>query len=599
MPEAILCGGEALGEEGIVRAGGANVGDAPAVPHHFHGLNEARGVNRGCEIGQGGLQVRFGHGHDGSLRKRATINGRIVHDLVGSDGRRREIGAGVSDSAAGNRATHHRSTVGAGRRDRRRAARAVRPRRLRRSLPGAHLSSGASPGGRWLRLALHRRAGAWPASGRPRWTRRLWRRNASRRFRRRHGGGLARGTRCGQGKARSSGNPLLRAVDGLHLWRAAPCHVAGSDGGGAGPRRHDGCGGAACGAPDHRCRTDSLPAAVPHAARGRAVPARWLPCVVRCLRERRQASARQPGPASRSAGRGDRLRLSNARAGPVGRAVTLAGTLIPWEGAYVAWEQIIAETHDRVGVIRLNRPERLNAWTDTMSGEIVEQITAWNEDDGIGAILVTGEGRAFCAGADIGVFAQRAETNKKGAGEPLRRGGASFTHFIRESKPTVAAINGYAVGVGLTMILPFDVRIASTEARLSIRFIKMGLMPELGSTRLLAQLIGLGPATDMCLTGRMVPGEEAHRLGLVTEVVQPDALFDTALAKANEIANNSTPAVMMIKELLNRNPMDADLEAVMEREGIRDQIARRLPDHSEAVTAFMEKREARFNRAGE
>ena len=198
----------------------------------------------------------------------------------------------------------------------------------------------------------------------------------------------------------------------------------------------------------------------------------------------------------------------------------------------MAWEQIIAETHDRVGVIRLNRPERLNAWTDTMSGEIVEQITAWNEDDGIGAILVTGEGRAFCAGADIGVFAQRAETNKKGAGEPLRRGGASFTHFIRESKPTVAAINGYAVGVGLTMILPFDVRIASTEARLSIRFIKMGLMPELGSTRLLAQLIGLGPATDMCLTGRMVPGEEAHRLGLVTEVVEPDALFDTALAKA-------------------------------------------------------------------
>lgn len=265
----------------------------------------------------------------------------------------------------------------------------------------------------------------------------------------------------------------------------------------------------------------------------------------------------------------------------------------------MAWEQIIAETQGRVGVIRLNRPERLNAWTDTMSGEIVEQITAWNEDDGIGAILVTGEGRAFCAGADIGVFAQRAETNKQGAGEPLRRGGASFTHFIRESKPTVAAINGYAVGVGLTMILPFDVRIASTEARLSIRFIKMGLMPELGSTRLLAQLIGLGPATDMCLTGRMVAGDEAHRLGLVTEVVEPDALFDTALAKATEIANNSTPAVMMIKELLNRNPMDADLEAVMEREGIRDQIARRLPDHSEAVTAFMEKREARFNRAGD
>ena len=264
----------------------------------------------------------------------------------------------------------------------------------------------------------------------------------------------------------------------------------------------------------------------------------------------------------------------------------------------MAWEQIITETRGRVGVIRLNRPERLNAWTDTMSGEIHDQIAAWNDDDGIGAILVTGEGRAFCAGADIGVFAQRAETNRQGSGEPLRRGGASFTHFIRESKPTVAAVNGYSVGVGLTMILPFDVRIASTEARLSIRFIKMGLMPELGSTRLLAQLVGLGPATEMCLTGRMVPAEEALRMGLVTDVTEPDALFDTALAKAEEIANNSTPAVMMIKELLRQNPLDPSLEAVMEREGIRDQIARRLPDHSEAVAAFMEKREPRFNSGG-
>jgi len=262
----------------------------------------------------------------------------------------------------------------------------------------------------------------------------------------------------------------------------------------------------------------------------------------------------------------------------------------------MAYEEILTETRDRVGIIRLNRPHKLNAWTEVMSGEIIDAMTAWNNDDGIGAIVLTGEGRAFCAGADVGNFAKRVETNREGQGEQLRRGGANMTTFIRASKPTVAAINGYAVGVGLTMILPCDVRIASTNANLSIRFIKMGLMPELGSTHLLAQLIGLGNATDMCLTGRMVPADEAMRMGLVSAVTEPDDLLPTAIAKAGEIANNPTRAVMMIKELLRKNPMEDDLDAVMEREGLRDQIARRLPDHAEAVAAFLEKREPNFNR---
>ena len=263
----------------------------------------------------------------------------------------------------------------------------------------------------------------------------------------------------------------------------------------------------------------------------------------------------------------------------------------------MAYEEILTQTRDRVGVIRLNRPNKLNAWTETMSGEIVDAMRGWNDDDGIGAIVLTGEGRAFCAGADVGNFAKRVETNREGQGEQLRRGGGvNITQFIRNSKPTIAAINGYAVGVGLTMILPCDVRIASTNANLSIRFIKMGLMPELGSTHLLAQLIGLGNATEMCLTGRMVAADEALQMGLVTAVTEPDELLPTALAKAEEIANNPTRAVMMIKELLRKNPMEDDLDAVMEREGLRDQIARRLPDHAEAVAAFLEKRDPEFNR---
>ncbi len=262
----------------------------------------------------------------------------------------------------------------------------------------------------------------------------------------------------------------------------------------------------------------------------------------------------------------------------------------------MAHEQILTEVHGRVGVIRLNRPEKLNAWSAVMASEITAQLEEWNADPAIGAIMLTGEGRAFCAGADLGGFAERAVVNTQGQGNPIRRGGANITTLIRRSKPTVAAINGYAVGVGLTVLLPCDVRIAAEEAQLSIRFIKMGLMPELGSTRLLAQIAGLGNATDMCLTGRMVPAREALAMGLVSAVTTRETLFETALAKATEIANNPTGAVMMIKELLSKNPLDPDLEAVMEREILRDQIAQRTPDHVEAVTAFREKRQPTFNR---
>ena len=129
---------------------------------------------------------------------------------------------------------------------------------------------------------------------------------------------------------------------------------------------------------------------------------------------------------------------------------------------------------------------------------------------------------------------------------------------------------------------------------MSIRFIKMGLMPELGSTRILAQLVGLGNATEMSLTGRMVPADEALRMGLVTQVTAPEDLLDTAITKAREIADNPSNAVMLTKELLRKNSMESDLEAVMERESVRDQIARKHPNHAEAVSAFLEKRPPQF-----
>ena len=259
----------------------------------------------------------------------------------------------------------------------------------------------------------------------------------------------------------------------------------------------------------------------------------------------------------------------------------------------MTYEQILTETHGRVGVIRLNRPEKLNAWTDVMAGEMTEQIQAWNADDGIGAIVIAGEGRAFCAGADLQGFNQRLADDPEASASASRA--VNWTNFIRESKPVIVAIHGYAVGVGLTLALPADVRYAAEDTKLSIRFVKVGLVPELGSTRLLAQLVGLGHATDICLSGRMVPADEAYRIGLVSAVVPKDDLFATALAKAEEYANNPTPVVRKIKTLLNDNVTEPDLLRVMEREGARDRESRRLPSHSEAVTAFLEKREPIFN----
>ncbi|MXX80740.1 MAG: enoyl-CoA hydratase [Chloroflexi bacterium] len=262
----------------------------------------------------------------------------------------------------------------------------------------------------------------------------------------------------------------------------------------------------------------------------------------------------------------------------------------------MTYEQILTETIGRVGVIRLNRPEKLNAWTDQMASEMATQIEAWNADDGVGAIVIAGEGRAFCAGADLQGFNQRLADDPEAQNRDRgMRVGTNWTRLIRESKPVIAAIHGYAVGVGLTMALPCDVRYAAEDTRLSIRFVRVGLVPELGSTRLLAQLVGLGHATDICLSGRMVPADEAYRIGLVSAVVPKEDLFATALAKAEEYANNPTAVVRKIKTLLNDNVTEPNLDRVMEREGARDRESRRLPSHEEAVTAFLEKREPVFN----
>lgn len=262
------------------------------------------------------------------------------------------------------------------------------------------------------------------------------------------------------------------------------------------------------------------------------------------------------------------------------------------------YQHILYETKGRVALITLNRPDRLNAWTPLMEEEFMNALDRASADQSVGSILVTGAGRAFCAGADIGGFAERMPS---GSGAtpvtPMisREGSPEVPITLARSKPVVAAINGPAVGIGLTMPLACDIRIASDKARFSARFVKVGITPECGSTRYLPQVAGLGNALFMALTGRIIESPEALARGLVDRVVPHDSLMDEAMALAEEIANNPTNAVWAAKMLMHKNAVEDDMRRVVDQEGFAIRETRRMPDHAEAVKAFLEKREPRFN----
>lgn len=259
----------------------------------------------------------------------------------------------------------------------------------------------------------------------------------------------------------------------------------------------------------------------------------------------------------------------------------------------MAYEQITYETRGNVGLITLNRPEKLNAWTGQMTAELMAAIGAANDGDQIGAIIVTGAGRAFCAGADIKQAFQR-NLDAIDNGEQSAAGGASWVEVVRTAKPLIAAVNGVAVGIGLTMILPFDVIIASENARFGMFFVKMGLVPELASTYFLAPRAGFGRASEMCLTGKLYSGEEAARMGLADRVVPHDQLMTEAMALAETIAANPSRQLRWIKELITKNGANADYNAVMALEHGRIADCYATPEHREAVTAFQEKRTPKF-----
>ena len=264
------------------------------------------------------------------------------------------------------------------------------------------------------------------------------------------------------------------------------------------------------------------------------------------------------------------------------------------------YELIELEVQDGVALITLNRPDKLNAWTPRMSEEQMHAIGLANNDASVGAIVMTGAGRGFCAGADMqDTFQSRidgvdpGENTAEGSGGMPK--GLDWVGLLRQSKPIIAAVNGAAVGIGLTMILPSDVILASSKARFGMGFIKMGLVPELASTHFLVQRMGFGRASELCLSGRLFSSDEAYRVGLADRITEPDELLPQAMELAREIGANPGPQLMMTKELLGLNGCDTDLNTVQQRESALLRECWKTPEHKEAVNAFIEKRAPKFS----
>jgi enoyl-CoA hydratase/carnithine racemase len=264
----------------------------------------------------------------------------------------------------------------------------------------------------------------------------------------------------------------------------------------------------------------------------------------------------------------------------------------------VRFDTLLYEVADGVATVTLNRPDRLNAVNTTVIQELVQAFDTADGDDGVRAVIVTGAGRAFCAGADLGgggkTFAggagraERAEEHRDG-------GGVVTLRIFDMTKPTIAAINGPAVGFGITLTLAMDVRIASTAARMGFVFARRGVVPEACSTWFLPRLVGIAQAAEWAYTGRVFGPEEALAGGLVSEIVEPAALVPTARNLALEIAHNtSAVSVALIRQMLWRM-----LGADHPREAHRvDSLGMwhtgRSADAHEGVTSFLEKRPPRF-----
>ena len=264
----------------------------------------------------------------------------------------------------------------------------------------------------------------------------------------------------------------------------------------------------------------------------------------------------------------------------------------------MAYSTILYEVEDNVLTLTLNRPDKLNAFTRDMMHELINAFDKADEDDNVRAIIITGAGRGFCAGADLSVGADtfNADVREDRESGLQRDGGGLLTLRIFESKkPVIAAINGPAVGIGATMLLPMDIRICSTDAKIGFVFSRRGIVPEACSSYFLPKIVGISQALDWCISGRVFPAGEALTGGLVRSVHDPDELIGAARTIAGEIANKtSAVSVALIRQMLWKmlgadHPMEAHK---IDSRGIY--YCGKSDDVKEGVESFLEKRPAKF-----
>jgi enoyl-CoA hydratase/carnithine racemase len=258
----------------------------------------------------------------------------------------------------------------------------------------------------------------------------------------------------------------------------------------------------------------------------------------------------------------------------------------------MTYEHILAEEKDGVATVTLNRPEQLNAWTWRMGLEVRHAIAGYDARDDVRVIVVTGAGRAFCAGADLsgprGGAAAEAALREQVARE-LRP--ASDAEYWTMATPVIAAMNGSATGIGMTLPMQFDLRIMAENAKYGFVFNRRGFVPELGSTWIVPRLIGTAKAMDLLLTGRIFSGAEGAALGLASEAKPAGQVLDRALELARDIAENVAPvSAAVTKRLIYRHLSDDDRAGAVAREGAVFSWSTQQEDGREGVAAFLGKR---------
>ena len=259
-------------------------------------------------------------------------------------------------------------------------------------------------------------------------------------------------------------------------------------------------------------------------------------------------------------------------------------------------ENMTYEKEGNIAILTLNRPDKLNALTTAMWQGLLQAIQTIQGDDDVRALILTGMGRAFSAGSDVSdrlekrISGVKMEETRKDLLEPV-----GYLAFVMQSldKPAIAAINGTAVGAGLSLALLCDIRIASETARFGAAWVKMGLIADVGATYTLPRVVGTDKALEMMATGEMIDAEEAARIGLVTEVVPSDDLMKKVRDLASKIASNPPVAVELMKRAVYKG-LRNDLLTQLDFETYAQNVCRHTEDHKEAVKAFLEKRKPSF-----